>query len=269
MLLYGPPGTGKTLIARKIADALNCEKPKVVNGPEIFDKYVGGSEEKIRDLFKPAEKDMKEKGDQSDLHVIIFDEIDAICRARGSTGSSGTGVNESVVNQLLSKMDGVDSLNNILIIGMTNRKDMIDEAILRPGRLEIHLEIGLPDLNGRLQIFEIHTKKMRKHNLLAGDVDLDKLAQVTKNYTGAEIEAVCRSATSFAIFKIDSQQPGAPSSVASVASGIKVDKKKQGFVEHQVFMKDFDKALDEIKPAFGMDNSGLENKLIGGFYNYG
>lgn len=92
---------------------------------------------------------MKEKGDESDLHVIIFDEIDAICRTRGSTGS-GTGVNESVVNQLLSKMDGVDSLNNILIIGMTNRKDMIDEAILRPGRLEIHLEIGLPDLKGRL-----------------------------------------------------------------------------------------------------------------------
>ena len=212
---------------------------------------------------------MKEKGDQSDLHVIIFDEIDAICRARGSTGSSGTGVNESVVNQLLSKMDGVDSLNNILIIGMTNRKDMIDEAILRPGRLEIHLEIGLPDLNGRLQIFEIHTKKMRKHDLLAKDVNLDQLAQVTKNYTGAEIEAVCRSATSFAIFKIDQQNPGAPSSASSTASSIKVDKKKQGFVEHQVFMKDFEKALDEIKPAFGMDNSGLENKLVGGFYNYG
>jgi vesicle-fusing ATPase len=176
MLLYGPPGTGKTLIARKIADALNCEKPQVVNGPEIFDKYVGGSEEKIRKLFEPAEKDMKEKGDESELHVIIFDEIDAICRARGSTGSSGTGVNESVVNQLLSKMDGVDSLNNILIIGMTNRKDMIDEAVLRPGRLEIHLEIGLPDERGRLQIFEIHTKNMKKNNLLSDDVDLNTLA---------------------------------------------------------------------------------------------
>ena len=78
-----------------------------------------------------------------------------------------------MVNQLLSKMDGVDSLNNILIIGMTNRKDMIDEAILRPGRLEIHLEIGLPDLKGRMQIFEIHTRKMKKHNLLAEDVDLN------------------------------------------------------------------------------------------------
>lgn len=83
------------------------------------------------------------------MHIIIFDEIDAICKQRGSTGSSGTGVNETVVNQLLSKMDGVDSLNNILIIGMTNRKDLIDEAVLRPGRLEVHLEIGLPDEFGR------------------------------------------------------------------------------------------------------------------------
>mmetsp|Transcript_10522 Transcript_10522/g.17640 ORF Transcript_10522/g.17640 Transcript_10522/m.17640 type:complete len:125 (+) Transcript_10522:1034-1408(+) len=121
-------------------------------------------------------------------------------------------------------MDGVDSLNNILIIGMTNRKDMIDEAILRPGRLEIHLEIGLPDQAGRLQIFEIHTKNMRKHELLGPDVDLEKLAQVTKNYTGAEIEAVCRSATSFALFKDASQNPTQPS---STASAIKVDKEKK------------------------------------------
>jgi len=270
MLLYGPPGTGKTLIARKISEALNCEKPQVVNGPEIFDKFVGGSEEKIRKLFEPAEKDMKEKGDQSDLHVIIFDEIDAICRKRGSTGSSGTGVNESVVNQLLSKMDGVDSLNNILIIGMTNRKDMIDEAILRPGRLEIHLEIGLPDLKGRLQIFEIHTRNMKKNGLLGDDVDLNHLSNITKNYTGAEIEAVCRSATSFALFKDVSMQP---KEASSVASGIKVDekkkKKKEGFVEHKILQADFMRALDEIKPAFGMDNDCLENKLVGGFFSYG
>jgi vesicle-fusing ATPase len=186
MILYGPPGTGKTLIARKIAAVLNCHEPKVINGPEIFDKFVGGSEENIRKQFADAEQDMKTKGDDSDLHVIIFDEIDAICRKRGST-NSGTGVNESVVNQLLSKIDGVESLNNILIIGMTNRLDMIDEALLRPGRFEIHLEIGLPDQKGRRQIFDIHTKKMRENNLIAKDVDLDKMAKLTKNYTGAEI----------------------------------------------------------------------------------
>ena len=121
MLLYGPPGTGKTLIARQIAQALDCDKPKVVNGPEIFSEYQGKSEENIRKLFVDAEKDMKEKGDESPLHIIIFDEIDAICRKRGSTGNSGTGVHETVVNQLLSKMDGVDSLNNILVIGMTKK----------------------------------------------------------------------------------------------------------------------------------------------------
>lgn len=98
-------------------------------------------------------------------------------------------------------MDGVDSLNNILVIGMTNRKDMIDEAMLRPGRLEIHLEISLPDEFGRRQIFDIHTKHMRVNNLLDDDVDLELLASMTKNYTGAEISAVCRGATSFALFK--------------------------------------------------------------------
>jgi len=98
-------------------------------------------------------------------------------------------------------MDGVDSLNNILVIGMTNRKDMIDEAMLRPGRLEIHLEISLPDEKGRKQIFDIHTRQMRQHSLIDEDVDFDFLAAKTKNYTGAEIEAVCRGATSFALFK--------------------------------------------------------------------
>merc|ERR1719502_1316983 len=94
------------------------------------------------------------------LHIIIFDEFDAICKARGAT-SDNTGVHDSIVNQLLAKIDGVESLNNILIIGMTNRKDMIDEAILRPGRLEVHVEIGLPDTDGRLAILNIHTAKMR------------------------------------------------------------------------------------------------------------
>eukprot|EP00347_Sterkiella_histriomuscorum_P002129 403369358 len=278
MLLYGPPGTGKTLIARQIAKALDCNEPKIVHGPEIFDKYVGGSEQKIRDLFKDAEKDMKELGDESNLHIIIFDEIDAICRQRGSGGNSGTGVNETVVNQLLSKMDGVDSLNNILVIGMTNRKDMIDEAMLRPGRLEIHLEIGLPDEFGRRQIFDIHTKHMRENNLLSEDVDFEKLAKVTKNYTGAEIEAVCRSATSFALFKdLDLSIIGQSNAKdpKSQASGKKSQPKPQpqttlqSILDKRVLMIDFMKALDEIKPAFGIDNTNLQNSLRGGFYSYG
>lgn len=98
MLLYGPPGTGKTLIARQIAHTLDCHEPKIVNGPQIFDKYVGGSEKKIRELFIDAEQEQADKGDESGLHIIIFDEIDAICKQRGSGGGSGTGVNETVVN---------------------------------------------------------------------------------------------------------------------------------------------------------------------------
>jgi vesicle-fusing ATPase len=213
ILLYGPPGTGKTLIARQIGKMLNAKEPKVVNGPEILNKYVGASEENIRKLFADAEKEVrsircimrltlinvqyKAKGDESDLHIIIFDELDAICKQRGST-NNGTGVGDSIVNQLLSKMDGVDQLNNILIIGMTNRLDMIDEALTRPGRLEVHMEISLPDEKGRLQILNIHTSKMRQNGVMDRDVNLAELAANTKNFSGAEISGLVKSATSFA-----------------------------------------------------------------------
>jgi vesicle-fusing ATPase len=156
LLLYGPPGTGKTLIAREIGKMLNSVPPKIINGPEVLNKYVGQSEENIRKLFADAEKEYKEKGDESNLHIIIFDELDAVCKQRGSGAGGGTGVGDSVVNQLLSKLDGVDQLNNILLIGMTNRMDMIDDALLRPGRLEVHVEISLPDEPGRAQVRNQH-----------------------------------------------------------------------------------------------------------------
>jgi vesicle-fusing ATPase len=171
MLLYGPPGCGKTLIARQIGKALNAREPKVINGPEILNKYVGQSEENIRLLFKEAEEEQEAAGDASELHIIIFDEIDAICKSRGSS-RDGTGVHDSVVNQLLSKIEGVKPLNNILLIGMTNRRYMLEDALLRPGRLEVHVEIGLPDEAGRVQILNIHTNKMRKHGFLGEDVDV-------------------------------------------------------------------------------------------------
>lgn len=103
ILLYGPPGTGKTLMARQIGKMLNAREPKIVNGPEILNKFVGQSEENIRKLFSDAEREYRDKGDESELHIIIFDELDAICKQRGSTGG-GTGVGDSVVNQLLSKV---------------------------------------------------------------------------------------------------------------------------------------------------------------------
>ena len=252
ILLYGPPGTGKTLIARTLANALNVKEFKVVNGPELFDKYVGETEKKIRDLFANAEKDQKENGDDAGLHVIVFDEIDSLCRARG-TISSGTGVHDSAVNQLLTKIDGVNSLNNIIVIGMTNRKDLIDEAILRPGRLELHIEIGLPDEKGRQQIFNIHTKKMRENKVLDDDVDLAQLAKMTKNYTGADIESMVKLACSNAL-----------------SQGLSFGSSKINFnQEHKVNMKNFIDAFGEIQPMFALNSTELENCIQFGMINYG
>ena len=252
ILLYGPPGTGKTLIARTLANALNVKEFKVVNGPELFDKYVGETEKKIRDLFANAEKDQKDNGDDAGLHVIVFDEIDSLCRARG-TVSSGTGVHDSAVNQLLTKIDGVNSLNNIIVIGMTNRKDLIDEAILRPGRLELHIEIGLPDEKGRHQIFNIHTKKMRENKVLDDDVDLAQLAKITKNYTGADIESMVKLACANALSQ----------GLSFGSSKINVNQ------EHKVNMKNFMDAFGEIQPMFGLNSTELENCIQFGMINYG
>lgn len=198
LLLYGPPGTGKTLIARQLAKFLDAKEPKIVNGPELFNKFVGETEANVRKLFDDARKDWDKYGEESQMHIIIFDEFDALAKKRGST-SSGTGVNDSIVNQLLSIIDGVQEMDNFLVIGMTNRLDLIDKAILRPGRFEVHIEVGLADEKGRGQILDIHTKKMKKNKLLGKDVDLKYIAKETKNYTGAEIESVVKSANSFAL----------------------------------------------------------------------
>ncbi|KAG0483119.1 hypothetical protein HPP92_011203 [Vanilla planifolia] len=253
MLLYGPPGTGKTLMARQIGKLLNGREPKIVNGPEVLSKFVGETEKNVRDLFADAEQDQRARGDQSDLHVIIFDEIDAICKARGST-RDGTGVHDSIVNQLLTKIDGVESLNNVLLIGMTNRKDLLDEALLRPGRLEVHVEINLPDENGRLQILQIHTNKMKENSFLAADVNLHELAARTKNYSGAELEGVVKSAVSFALNR-----------------QISMDDLTKPLDEEniKVTMDDFLTALQEIIPAFGASTDDLQRCRLYGIVDCG
>jgi len=243
ILLYGPPGTGKTLMARQIGKMLNAREPIIVNGPEILNKYVGQSEENVRKLFAEAEKEYKARGDESSLHIIIFDELDAICKQRGGK-NDGTGVGDSVVNQLLAKMDGVEQLNNILIIGMTNRKDMIDEALLRPGRLEVHMEISLPDQNGRVQILKIHTAKMRENHLLAPDVDIDELASLTKNFSGAEIAGFVRSASTFAFSR--HIKGGTTATVNDDVENLKI------------CQSDFLHALDEVHPSFGVSDVELQ-----------
>lgn len=248
ILLYGPPGTGKTLMARQIGKMLNGKTPKIVNGPEILNKYLGESERAIRDLFQDAETEYRARGDSSDLHIIIFDEIDAICKQRGTRNDNA---GDTVVNQLLSKLDGVEELNNILVIGMTNRKDLIDEALLRAGRLGVHMEINLPDQRGRFQILNIHTEKMRQSKSLSSDVDLEWLAKQTINFSGAEIQDLVKNASSWALQRL-----------VDVSSGLKV---KDGDVE--ICAADFERALKEVKPLFGSDE--FENYTRNGIIKYG
>jgi len=256
ILLYGPPGTGKTLMARQIGQMLNSREPKIVNGPQILDKYVGESEANIRRLFEEAEEEEKRMGPLSGLHIIIFDEIDAICKARGSVAGN-TGVNDTVVNQLLSKIDGVDQLNNVLIIGMTNRRDMIDDALLRPGRLEVSIEIGLPKEPGRVQILAIHTRKMKGNGKLHSDVDIAEFAKLTKNFSGAEIEGLVRAAQSCALNRL-------------VKASSKVEIDPDAAEKLMVTRADFLHALEhDVKPAFGASEEALNRFLSRGVIIWG
>jgi len=258
ILLFGPPGTGKTLMARQIGTMLNAREAKIVNGPQILDKFVGESEANIRRLFEDAEAEFKRCGNNSGLHIIIFDEIDAICKARGSmAGAGGSGVHDTVVNQLLSKIDGVESLNNILVIGMTNRRDMIDEALLRPGRLEVQMEIGLPDEKGRVQILNIHTALMRKYNKLNPDVNIEELATLTKNFSGAEIEGLVRAAQSCAMNRL-------------IKASSKVEVDPDALEKLNVCRSDFLHALEnDVKPAFGTSNEAIEQLTKEGIIMWG
>ncbi|XP_069033384.1 vesicle-fusing ATPase isoform X2 [Embiotoca jacksoni] len=256
ILLFGPPGCGKTLMARQIGKMLNAREPKIVNGPEILNKYVGESEANIRKLFADAEDEQKRLGANSGLHILIFDELDAICKQRG-TGASSTGVHDTVVNQLLSKIDGVEQLNNILVIGMTNRPDLIDDALMRPGRFEVKMEIGLPDEKGRVQILTIHTNKMRNFNLLAVDVNIPELAAETKNYSGAELEGLVRAAQSTAMNRH-----------IKATSTVEVDMERAEKL--QVTRDDFLGSLNnDIKPAFGTNQEDYSNYIMNGIIKWG
>lgn len=244
ILLYGPPGTGKTLIAREIGKMLLAREPKIVNGPEVLNKYVGESEANIRKLFEEAEEEQAKMGINSSLHMIIFDEIDAICKARGNSAST-SGVGDNVVNQLLSKIDGVNALHNVLLVGMTNRKDLIDEALLRPGRLELQIEIGLPNESGRLEILKIHTNRMKEKGLLDASVKLEELASKAKNYTGAEIAGLIGAATSHAINQI-----------VTPDSANNIDKEKLDNVK--ITKEHFEIAMkQDVKPALGASEDKL------------
>ena len=170
LLLYGPPGCGKTALAREISKCLRARAPKIVSTPELLDRWVGGSEKLVRGLFAEAEAELAAVGGdvkKSALHVIVLDEIDAVFRKRTSASDSGEATRSSVVNQILAKLDGVNAIPNILLIGMTNRRELLDDALLRPGRLEVQVEIPLPDREGRREILNIHFGALRQMGKLS------------------------------------------------------------------------------------------------------
>src|SRR2546425_9805014 len=180
ILLFGPPGCGKTMLARAVATESEANFISI-KGPELFSKWVGESEKAIREVFR--------KGRTAAPSIIFFDELDSVVPRRG-TGFGDSGVSERVISQLLTELDGIESLENVVVIGATNRPDIIDPAILRPGRFDRLIYVPSPDHATRYQILKLHTQGMP----LAHDVDLDQLATQTQSYSGADLEAVCREA---------------------------------------------------------------------------
>ena len=185
VLLYGPPGTGKTLIAKALAKMTESNFISI-KGPELLSKWVGESEKGVREIFRKAR--------QAAPCIIFLDELDALVPRRGS-GSSDSHVTENIVSQILTEIDGLEELHNVLIIGATNRLDIVDEALLRPGRFDRIIEVGNPDSKSRKHIFEIHTKKKPLEN----NVDIKKLVEITNGFTGAEIAAITNRAALVAL----------------------------------------------------------------------
>jgi transitional endoplasmic reticulum ATPase len=221
ILLYGPPGTGKTLLAKAVATESEANFISV-RGPEFLSKWVGESERMVRETFRKAKT--------AAPCVIFFDEIDAITPVRGMSADSQ--VTERVISQILTEMDGLEELHNVTVIAATNRADLVDPALLRPGRFDRHILIPPPDLETRKEILKIHTRKKP----LAAEVDLHEIARRTDRYTGAELAAVCNEAAMLAIREAATQLPS-----LDEASLKKV----------RISKKQFDAALTKIQPRSG------------------
>ena len=189
ILLYGPPGTGKTMLAKAVATESEANFI-AVKGPEFLNKWVGESEKAVRETFRKAR--------QAAPCVIFMDEIDSIAPERGKGNGGDDGVTERVISQMLTEMDGLESLNNVVVIAATNRPDIMDPALLRPGRFDKSILIGPPDKESRKSIFGIHTRGKP----LADDVDLEKLAEETEGCTGADISAICNEAVMNAVRRL-------------------------------------------------------------------
>ena len=227
ILMYGPPGTGKTLLAKAVANASDSNFISV-KGPELLNKYVGESEKGVREVFKKAR--------QNSPTIIFFDEIDSIAPERG--GSMDTQVTERVVSQLLTELDGIEELKDVKVIAATNRPDRIDNALLRPGRLDSLVEVPIPDEEARREILRIHTRG----SPLADGVDLNETAGETEGYTGSDLEALARVASMNAMRGfIESVEPDEiDASVGNV----------------RITEEDFEKALDKVKAS--LDEEDME-----------
>ena len=215
VLLHGPPGTGKTLIAKALAKMTESNFISI-KGPELLSKWVGESEKGVREIFRKAR--------QAAPCIIFLDEVDALVPRR-SSGNSDSHVTENIVSQILTEIDGLEELHNVLIIGATNRLDIVDEALLRPGRFDRIIEVGNPDSKGRKHIFEIHTKKKP----LEGNVDIKKLVEITDGFSGAEIAAITNRA-------------------ALVALKRYVSGKSQNIKEIKITQQDLIDAVDKVRP---------------------
>ena len=221
ILLYGPPGTGKTLMAKAAAHESEANFISI-KGPELLSKWVGESEKGVREVFRKAR--------QAAPCIVFFDEIDAIAPTRGSLGSDSH-VTERVISQLLTEMDGLEVLSNVIIIAATNRPDIIDPALLRPGRFDRLLYVPPPDKEARMQILKIHTSKKP----LADDVNMDTLANQTEGYTGADIAALASAAVMLAL-REHIEKYKDPKKAESAKNELKVH------------MKNFEEAMKKIRP---------------------
>jgi len=222
ILLHGPPGTGKTLLAKAVANESNANFISV-KGPELISKWVGESEKHVREIFK--------KANQVSPSIIFFDEFDSISKSRGS--GIGSGSSEKVVNQLLTELDGVEELENVIVIAATNRKDLIDPALLRPGRIEAHVELTNPDDKTIEEIFKVHTRNMP----LEKSLSLSELAKKTSGWNGAEVESACRRAG---------------------LNAIRRNYKEEDIKKIKIIPEDFNKAIKEISKTIEkplLDNS--------------
>ena len=216
ILLYGPPGTGKTMIAKAVAATSEANFISI-KGPELISKWVGESEKGVREVFRKAR--------QAAPCVIFFDELDAIAPRRG--GSEGDShVTERIISQMLTELDGLEDLKGVVVIGATNRPDIIDEALLRPGRFDRILEVPVPDKETRKHIFQIHTKKKP----LESDVNIDKLMEMTEGMTGADIAALVN---------------------AAAMTAIKEHVRQKGGSKLRISMRHFETALNKIKKKLG------------------